>query len=344
MTVQINAAPVVEWEVHDPLCIDGTGSIAADSTSAANFTFEWPAIGSAGSLIEDLPPGEYTVIVTDTMGCTGIDTLAIVQPQPLVDSLNVVDASCGEDNGILSVVFNGNEEEFIFDWGVEGEEGPERDSLAAGDHSVSITDPLGCIFEFTATVIDTGSISVSINADTTVILAGGSVALNASIVPFDSATVIQWQPAASIDDPAAANVIASPDTSTIYSVLVISPFGCRDTDTISIEVILPDPIDTEDPQAVDPGCPDLFIPTIFSPNGDGVNDHLGVLGGCLDEMLLQIFDRWGDRVFATASRSEIWDGTIAGKPVPPGGYPFNFTATDEHGEAIEINGTITVVR
>src|SRR5690606_14542812 len=239
------------------------------------------------------------------------------QPGPLVDSLIVVNASCGEDNGILSVIFNGNEEEFIFDWGTEGEEGPVLDSLSAGNYSVSISDPQGCVFEFTATVIDTGSISVSINADTTVILAGGSVSLNATVVPFDSATVIQWQPAASIDDPAAANVIASPDTSTIYSVLVISPFGCRDTDTISIEVILPEPFDPEDPEASDPGCPDLFIPTIFSPNGDGINDHLGVLGGCLDEMLLQIFDRWGERVFVTDTRSEFWDGTNAGGPVQP---------------------------
>lgn len=63
-----------------------------------------------------------------------------------------------------------------------------------------------------------------------------------------------------------------------------------------------------------------FIPTAFSPNGDGLNDVLQVFGKNFVNLELKIFNRWGELIFISNKREYVWDGTIAGKPAPAGVY------------------------
>lgn len=56
----------------------------------------------------------------------------------------------------------------------------------------------------------------------------------------------------------------------------------------------------------------LYIPNSFSPNGDGLNDLFGALGENIDHFELAVFDRWGERIFYSASINDLWDGTCHG--------------------------------
>jgi gliding motility-associated-like protein len=91
-------------------------------------------------------------------------------------------------------------------------------------------------------------------------------------------------------------------------------------------------------------CPDdnLFIPNIFSPNGDGQNDKLYVRGRNISSLHLIIYNRWGRRVFETSEIEIGWDGKHKGKFVEPGvyGYVLKAVVNNRH---IKRGGSITVV-
>lgn len=88
----------------------------------------------------------------------------------------------------------------------------------------------------------------------------------------------------------------------------------------------------------------IFIPDIFSPNGDGHNDVLFVRGPTITELEFAVFDRWGARLFATGTVDNGWDGTVDGQLGASGVYLWSLIARTEAGENIERTGNITLVR
>ena len=72
------------------------------------------------------------------------------------------------------------------------------------------------------------------------------------------------------------------------------------------------------------GCDyDLFFPSVFTPNGDGINDFFISQGFNILEYKVDIFDRWGSLLFTSNDMSNSWDGTFKGKLVPTGNYTYN---------------------
>lgn len=348
-TVFISTVAEVEWEIVHPSCAGlADGSISADSLSSIGFTFEWPQFSADSSAVAGLASGEYHVNITDGTGCSRMDTLLLIDPDVLVDTLVASDPTCGLANGSIQVIVEGDPDQFIFDWGVEELIGAEPDSLAAGNYAVNIIDPLGCIHDVSVTLMDTGSFMVTILADTNQITLGETTTMAAILDPPDEVATFVWSPATGLNDSTLAEVIASPDTTTLYTVTVISSLGCTATEEFWVNVFYL-PIDTSitdttivDP--FDPGCPELFIPTMFSPNGDGLNDRFGILGGCLQEMRLLIHDRSGILVFEGSSCDVTWDGTFNGVPINSSAVQFTFTAIDVNGAAIDRVGILNIVR
>ncbi|MFN0203404.1 MAG: gliding motility-associated C-terminal domain-containing protein, partial [Bacteroidia bacterium] len=87
-----------------------------------------------------------------------------------------------------------------------------------------------------------------------------------------------------------------------------------------------------------------FAANAFSPNGDGINDVFSVSTSGLSQATLQIYNRWGKKVFESQTIPLQWDGTAQGKSVPEGVYTFFFQGKGKSGEAYQRNGTITVIR
>jgi gliding motility-associated-like protein len=66
--------------------------------------------------------------------------------------------------------------------------------------------------------------------------------------------------------------------------------------------------------------PQVYIPTSFSPNGDGKNDFLIFSAYNVDQIEFKVFDRWGEVVFETVNKDIFWDGTYKGEALPIGLY------------------------
>lgn len=88
----------------------------------------------------------------------------------------------------------------------------------------------------------------------------------------------------------------------------------------------------------------IYYPSAFTPDGNGVNETFSVRGRFIIEYRLQIFNRWGEMVYATESPEEGWDGTYNSKPQQEGTYIFNLEIVDLAGREIKQNGSFLLLR
>jgi gliding motility-associated-like protein len=91
--------------------------------------------------------------------------------------------------------------------------------------------------------------------------------------------------------------------------------------------------------------PDIFVPTAFTPNGDGANDlFIPVYVNISHLKYFRIFDRWGKLIFETMDMGKGWDGTINGKRMPMDTYVFMVIGVDNNGNSIFRKGDVTLIR
>ena len=118
----------------------------------------------------------------------------------------------------------------------------------------------------------------------------------------------------------------------IYTLIVIDSVGCKNTAIVSIEDILEN-------------CDfHIFLPNIFSPNGDGKNDIFIVRGKGIKTINLTIYSRWGEKVFETENPDVGWDGRFRGQDMNPAVFVYYVKATMVTNEIIEQKGNVTLVR
>ena len=90
---------------------------------------------------------------------------------------------------------------------------------------------------------------------------------------------------------------------------------------------------------------DLWIPNIFSPNNDLLNDVLYVRGAATtSNFIFLIFNRWGEKVFESSNPNTGWDGTFNGKEMNDGVFAYMVNATLMDGSEVSIKGTVTLVK
>jgi gliding motility-associated-like protein len=91
----------------------------------------------------------------------------------------------------------------------------------------------------------------------------------------------------------------------------------------------------------------LYTPNAFTPNGDGLNDMFQPKGFGITKYELNIFDRWGEKVFSTTTFEQGWDGTFSGrsqKICEEGTYTWLINVTNVFGKAHELKGHVTLIR
>jgi gliding motility-associated-like protein len=119
--------------------------------------------------------------------------------------------------------------------------------------------------------------------------------------------------------------------SIIYKVRATDSAGCYGDDDIKIIVFKTGP--------------DMFIPTGFTPNGDGKNEIAKpVLVGMRELNYFRIYNRWGQMVYSTSEVGKGWDGTFGGKLQPSGTYVFAAQAVDYTGKTVFKKGTVVLIR
>jgi gliding motility-associated-like protein len=113
--------------------------------------------------------------------------------------------------------------------------------------------------------------------------------------------------------------------------IITSAGGC--TDTIISDVTPEETLTTP-----------VAIPTGFSPNGDGTNDVLHVLGGPFKEVDFSIYNEWGNLIYHTNDPDGGWDGTYKGMLQPGGVYIYTATGTTIAGRFVKLSGNVTLIR
>jgi gliding motility-associated-like protein len=89
---------------------------------------------------------------------------------------------------------------------------------------------------------------------------------------------------------------------------------------------------------------EIYVPTAFTPNGDGLNDVLEVKGRFLKTFRFVIVDRNGQEVFRGTNRSQTWDGRVRNEQPVPGAFVWRFEAVDDAGQTVVQHGTVTILK
>lgn len=191
-------------------------------------------------------------------------------------------------------------------------------------------DTKGCPKPGTDTVLVT--VLPDINAfaghDTSVVI-NQSLQLHATGGKF-----YHWSPssglsAINIADPVA--IFDKEDENIRYKVLVYNEAGCVDSAFVTVKVFKTLPL--------------VFVPTAFTPNGDGRNDVLKPIAVGMQRLdFFGVYNRWGQLIFSTAINGKGWDGTISGTPQTSGAYVWMVKAVDFTGTPYFEKGTVILIR
>jgi gliding motility-associated-like protein len=163
----------------------------------------------------------------------------------------------------------------------------------------------------------------------TAVVVGQPLQLNAS-----GGVAYAWSPAIGLSATGTSNPVANYSVASEgvqYKVLVFNEAGCADSIYINVKVF-----DTK---------PLIFVPTAFTPNGDGKNDKVRpIAAGMVRIEYFNIYNRWGHLVFSTQIDGHGWDGTIGGQRQDTGVFIWTAKATDYKGKPYFQKGTVALIR
>jgi gliding motility-associated-like protein len=292
------------------------------NAGSPNATHIW-STGATSQNITVIAAGTYWVSVSDSCG-TRTDTVVVsLNAQPVADA------------GSNELICEGNGAQLTASGGTSYVWSPPT-GLSSVNTAVTFASPL-VTTTYTVTVSN-GNCTDSDTVTVTVfplpaVNAGADVSVNYGTDVTLSATgngSFLWSPGTGLSCVNCASPLASPLTTTQYVVTVTSADGCIASDTVVVTVEL--------------NCGEVFVPNVFSPNNDGQNDVLFVYGNCVTEMVFEIYDRWGNRLFYETDPAKGWDGMWKGENMNNGIYAWQLSTTLVNGQTVKKSGDVQILR
>lgn len=283
--------------------------------------------------------GVYVENLLTTLGCDSIVTLnlTILPDADIQADFTVANPSCNylQDGSIaLTTIFNGTEPYTIY---IDGELSTtgNLNNLPEGEYTYQITDKFGCSLDTVIRLQTPQPFQVDIGPDRELELGEW---LNIIPTLSDPAELYLWETGDSlICDTDCAILNWAPGVSTTVSLEATSLSGCLASDSMKVEVV---------------NVRRVYMPSAFSPNGDGHNEYFTVFGSIpnvlqIDQM--RIFNRWGNVVFENANfspnePSSGWDGTYKGKTIPEGVYVYVAHVRFLDGVTTLMTGSVSLIR
>ncbi len=272
--------------------------------------------------ISNLAPGTYSVIATDQGNCSAYDTVTITEPAVVTVALAADTSVCEGSTVILDA---GAANGYLWSTG----ETTQTITVDSTDtYYVTVTNASNCSAtdDVKVTVVPTPQVSI-LPADTA-IFQNNNVQLSAEVVGNASGQYL-WTPAKDLSCTDCADPVASPSDTTTYKVSYTDPTGCKAEAFATIYV---------------DSFTAVFMPNVFSPNGDGFNDFLAPLGKGIKTYRWSVFNRWGEMVFDGSGKGAAWDGYFQGVMQPVGIYVYTISVTFENNKTKLITGSLTLIR
>lgn len=317
-------------------CSQSLVSYSVNVTPANNsYHYFWMNSGNATPFATITLPGTYTVIVTNTVnGCTTPATVTIegqTTPPQDVSAGSNTNIPCGSNSIFLNgTTTSGN---VTYSWS-----GPSSNSILSGSNTAtpSVQEP----GTYTLTVTNsangcssTATVSITQNNVIAAFTANPVSGFSPLAVNFTNnsqgASSYSWDfgdgQGSTLQDP------SHTFTTGVYTVMLTAYSGsCTSTATLTIIVERPSFID---------------IPNVFTPNNDNINDLFTINAYGIRDISLEIFNRWGQKLFEYQGVKAAWDGyAVNGEPVPDGTYFFFVKATGYDEKKIEKQGTVNLFR
>ena len=303
------------------------------------YTIGW-SNGSIGDTVFNLDAKTWFVVVSDSNFCSARADFTIKRPPILGFNLPIITrpAKCFGDS-TAAVIFQGAGGRPPFRYSIDGVRF-QKDSaflkIPALDYRLVIRDSSGCRTDTTISILQPPQLKVLADGGGAVQL-GFTTDLRAVVVPSNRLVSYAWTPrntVLSCFDCSSPTVF--PLNNQTYRVTVRDSAGCTAFDDVLVEVLKKRPI---------------FIPTVFSPNGDGVNDFFTVYGNQAATSVrdFKIFSRWGELMYQKQDFSLNvdnlgWNGTFNGVALQPDVYAFYAVIRFIDGEEILYKGDVTLVK
>jgi gliding motility-associated-like protein len=275
-----------------------TQTINANTCSGLPYVLPWGTLASTS--------GTYRDTLRYISGCDSLRRVV---------NLNVTAAATNTSSPRIC-----SDQNYILPWGqVVNRAGIYRDTVKTAFGCDSLVRVINL------NVDPTPVISLSKSNDINCIL--GTATLTAT-----GGTKYEWAPPQSLNNPFGSSTIATPATSTYYSVKVTASNNCSRTDSILVNVDLGN------------AAAGYLVPSAFTPNGDGKNDCFGIRSwGEVKDLRFHVYNRWGEIVFATTNPSDCWDGRFRGVQQPSAVFVYIISGTTVCGPVLR-KGTVTLIR
>ena len=335
-TVNLVVSPLpaisVEEEAACPDEENGIATLTANNGQAPYF-YLWDD-GNTLNHRDDLGFGSYTISVTDALGCMQTDIIGIDQ-HTLEYSPQANDISCyGANDGLIQINAQGSGLTYSLD-GLNYTSSNTFTGLGPGTYNATIEDAFGCHYEAPGIVVEEPEELVVFLPEDEVIQVGDSVFVNAQSNGGDDLSYI-WSPSDIINCDGCAAPYAQPLFTTYLSVMVQDSSNCTAEDRMLIIV---------------ERDRNVYIPNIFSPNGDGSNDFFYIYAdpGVINIRQFYIFNRWGEPVFEIFNilpndPTKGWDGYFRGELMNSAVFTYMAELEFVDGEVILYSGDVVLMR
>ncbi|MBS1586474.1 MAG: gliding motility-associated C-terminal domain-containing protein [Bacteroidetes bacterium] len=290
--------------------------------------------GNSDTIALQLPAGNYTGVVSapGLSGCSAPFAFSVVDSgaYPFGPSLGTVHDYCINDSATLLIATP--DSGAVVQWyntnGDSLPSAPIPPTDSVGVHTWYVTEQIGpCLSEkeeVTVHVYDKPPITILSEQGTVCI--GEIIYLEAT-----GGKNYDWEPVSRINTDRNGRQYIRVFEPVEYTLYAQSEFGCKDSLKLRYDKVNP--------------CCQFSYPDAFTPNGDGKNDRFKALViGNMQAYELDIFDRWGRRLFWNNDPGAAWDGTFRGKECNADVYFYRVHARCYTGHEEDITGTVTLLR
>jgi gliding motility-associated-like protein len=324
LTITVNPNITPTFTPVAPIC-SGTTLAALPTTSNNGITGTWsPALNNTATT---------TYTFTPTAGqCATTATLTITVNQKVTPTFAAAARICSGDTLATLPAISTNVTPVTGTWS------PKLNNTATTTYTFT-PDPGQCALATTFNLrVEPVPALINVTRDTTIY--DGTVLTPYNFNVNDPSGDIKWNNSnTAIGLPAsgtgalpsftATNMADTPYTAIITTVPFVS--GCAGvSQSFKITVV--------------PLAKDIFVPNIFSPNGDGKNEQLFIYGNYIASANMQIFNQWGQRLATLTGTHQGWDGTYRGNAQPVGVYLYVLNAVLKDGRKIRTKGSVTLIR
>lgn len=311
--------------------IIGTGN---SGTLPYQFSIDGGVTYQASNIFNGLTAFTYTIIIKDANNCLNNTVpITVINTAGATVTVASANATCGFPNGKITANAQGGTAPFQYsiDGGAIYQLSNSFTNLAPTSYSVSIKDANNCV---NATPIIVGNTPIPIlqvfaGKDTSIVIFQ-PLQLNAIDVNNTGFVSYTWSPTFGLNRPDIKNPVAILDKDFAYEVMATTADGCIATDSIKIKITY---------------ISEIFVPTAFTPNGDGKNDVLRPkLIGIKELKYFAVYNRYGELIYKSANENQGWDGFVKGAAQNTGTFVWMAEGVDYLGRTIFRKGTSSLIK